>query len=94
MLSLAYRTNLALIGLVDLDLLYLVSPIFFYLVAQFGSPIWRSLTANLYRAGWEVWIPKKVMNRVVDEIEHKTARANKRFEEKNKYLNDVGEKHK
>ncbi|WP_332648910.1 phage holin family protein [Lysinibacillus sp. 54212] len=85
----AYRTSFILIILalayrVDttLGLPYLS---FFYLIGNFGLPMWRSMTANVYRAGWEVWIPQRVLNRVADEIEHKTARANKRLEERRKY---------
>lgn len=57
-----------------------------YFIFNFGLPTWKSMTANVYRAGWERWVPGFVLNRVADEIEHKTARANKRLEEKNKYL--------
>ena len=90
LLSLAYRTDVALVGAVSIDLTYPVYPIFFYLIANFGLPMWRSMTANVYRAGWDVWIPQRVLNRIADEIEHKTARANRRVEEKNKYLNKDG----
>lgn len=81
-LALAYRVD------VSLGLPY---PIFAYFLLNFGLPTWKSMTANVYRAGWERWIPQSVLNRVADEIEHKTARANKRLEERNRYLNKEGE---
>lgn len=65
--------------------------VFGYLLLNFGLPLWRSMTANVYRAGWEVWIPQSVLNRIADEIEHKTARANKRVAEKNQFLYKDGE---
>ncbi|KOY80179.1 phage holin family protein [Lysinibacillus macroides] len=76
-LVLAYRVDIAL------GLPYIV---YAYFLFNFGSPTWKSMTANVYRAGWERWIPGFVLERVADEIEHKTARANKRLVEKNKYL--------
>ncbi|WP_134682580.1 phage holin family protein [Brevibacillus migulae] len=39
---------------------------------------WQSVTANAYRAGWDKWIPKWLMNLVASEIESKIARATKR----------------
>lgn len=91
LLSLAYRTDVALIGAVNIDSIYPVYPIFFYLIVNFGLPMWRSMTANVYRAGWDVWIPQKVLTRIADEIEHKTARAKKRVAEKNQYLGKEGD---
>ncbi len=74
----AYRVDVAL------GLPYVA---FGYLLLNFGLPMWRSMTANVYRAGWDVWIPQAVLNRVADEIEHKAARANKRLSEREQYLN-------
>ena len=75
-LFIAYRVDLAL------DLPYVC---FGYFLINFGEPMWRSMTANVYRAGWHVWIPKGVLERVGDEIAHKNARANKRIEELRNY---------
>lgn len=86
-LAVAYRTDLVLISRLNLDELgYPLYPLFYYLITNFGLPMWRSMTANVYRAGWDVWIPKGVLERISDEIEHKTARANKRIQERKKYL--------
>lgn len=43
---------------------------------------WQSLTANAYRAGWEKWIPKKVVNFVDSEIQAKADWAMKQQEER------------
>ncbi|RNB66417.1 holin [Brevibacillus borstelensis] len=59
---------------------------FGFLVAAFGLHIWKSMTANVIRAGWDKWVPGWAMNAVSDEVEHKLARAIKRREEKEKYL--------
>ncbi|MEJ8547210.1 phage holin family protein [Brevibacillus borstelensis] len=59
---------------------------FIFLTAAFGLHIWKSMTANVVRAGWEKWVPEWAMNAVSDEIEHKLARAIKRRQEKEKYL--------
>ncbi|MFM1655526.1 phage holin family protein [Brevibacillus sp. B_LB10_24] len=59
---------------------------FGFLIAAFGLHIWKSMTANVIRAGWEKWVPEWAMNAVSDEIEHKLARAIKRRQEKEKYL--------
>ena len=75
-LFLAYRVDVAL------NLPYIT---FGYFIVNFGEPMWRSLTANVHRAGWNVWIPESVLNRVADEIAHKNARANKRLEERKTY---------
>lgn len=88
LLSLAYQADKLLVGELSIDTGYPVYPIFYYLLVNFGLPMWRSMTANVYRAGWDVWIPQSVLNRIADEIDHKTARANKRVEEKKKYLED------
>lgn len=77
-LALAYRVDMAL------GLPYVL---FAYFLLNFGLPTWKSMTANVFRAGWEVWIPQAVLLRVADEIEHKTARANKRLAEREQYLN-------
>lgn len=82
--ALAYHTDL-LMGLEKLH------PIFYYVILNFGLHTWKSMTANVYRCGWHVWIPMSVLEYVADEIENKTARANKRIEEKQKYLNKEGE---
>ena len=87
LLSAAYHADNAIGDAAGVDLPY---PIFFYLIANFGLPMWRSMTANVYRAGWNIWIPERVLNRVADEIEHKTARANKRIEERNQYTQNNG----
>lgn len=60
--------------------------IFGFTLLAFGMHIWRSMTANVYRAGWDKWIPISVLNWVADEIDHKTARAKKRVHERNKLL--------
>lgn len=77
-LAIAYQVDKAL------ELPYVI---FFYLVVNFGLHIWKSMTANVARAGWERWIPISVLEFVADEIQHKTARAQKRVKEKTKYLN-------
>ncbi len=59
---------------------------FGFVIAAFGLHIWKSMTANVVRAGWEKWVPEWAMNVVADEIEHKIARATKRRQEKEKYL--------
>ncbi|MEK4343282.1 phage holin family protein [Brevibacillus sp. FSL L8-0710] len=59
---------------------------FGFLTAAFGLHIWKSMTANVIRAGWEKWVPKWAMVYVADEVEHKIARAIKRKQEKEKYL--------
>ena len=91
LLSLAYRADTLLVGELAIDTGYPIYPIFYYLIVNFGMPMWRSMTANVYRAGWDIWIPQSVLNRIADEIDHKTARANKRLEEKKKYLGDDNE---
>lgn len=58
-----------------------------FTLLSFGFHVWKSMTANVYRAGWDRWIPVYVLNIVADEIEHKVARARKRIAEKEKYLN-------
>ncbi|MFY0521038.1 phage holin family protein [Lysinibacillus sp. UGB7] len=60
--------------------------IYFYILGNFGLHIWKSMTANVVRAGWQIWIPVWALNFVADEIEHKIARANRRIDEKQKYL--------
>ncbi|WP_339167112.1 phage holin family protein [Brevibacillus sp. FSL L8-0520] len=59
---------------------------FIFLTAAFGLHIWKSMTANVVRAGWEKWVPEWALIAVSDEIEHKLARAIKRRQEKEKYL--------
>lgn len=61
--------------------------VFGFILLSFSFHIWKSMTANVCRAGWDIWIPLWVLNLVADEIEHKTARARKRIAEKQKYLN-------
>jgi phage-related holin len=39
---------------------------------------WQSLTANAYRAGWEKWIPKSVIEHIDSELQAKVERATKR----------------
>lgn len=60
--------------------------IFGFTLLAFGTHIWRSMTANVYRAGWGKWVPISVLNWVADEIDHKTARAKKRIKERNELL--------
>lgn len=60
--------------------------IFGFTLLAFGAHIWRSMTANVYRAGWDKWIPIPVLNWVADEIEHKAARAQKRIKERHDLL--------
>lgn len=62
--------------------------IFGFTLLTFGAHIWRSMTANVYRAGWDKWIPIPVLNWVADEIEHKTARAQKRIKERQELLKE------
>lgn len=59
---------------------------FGFLTVAFALHIWKSMTANAIRAGWDKWVPTWAMNAVSDEIEHKLARAIKRRQEKDKYL--------
>ncbi len=75
----------ALANLADI-LLGTTGVVFGFTVLAFGSHIWKSMTANVYRAGWAVWIPIKVLDWVSDEIDHKTARAKRRIQERDKYL--------
>lgn len=86
----AFRTLFLLIApaLANLADILLGTPgtVFGFTVLAFGSHIFKSMTANVYRAGWSVWIPVKVLDWVSDEIDHKTARAKKRIQERDKYL--------
>jgi len=86
----AYRTTFMLLfpalgNLAD-QLLSTPNIAFGFIVLSFTHHVWKSMTANVYRAGWGVWIPVWVLERVSDEIEHKKARAQKRIEERQKYL--------
>ncbi|WP_103110613.1 phage holin family protein [Brevibacillus reuszeri] len=67
---------------------------FYFLTAAFGLHIWKSMTANVIRAGWEKWVPGWAMIYVAEELEHKISRAIKRRTEKEKYLggDDSGSK--
>src|SRR5690606_22620683 len=58
------------------------------IVAAFALHIWKSMTANAIRAGWEKWVPEWAMRAVADELEHKIARAVKRRQEKVEYLQE------
>ena len=60
--------------------------VFGFALLSFGFHVWKSMTANVYRAGWDKWIPVYVLDIVADEIEHKVARSRKRVAEKQKYL--------
>lgn len=60
--------------------------IFAFVLFSFGLHIWKSMTANVVRCGWDVWIPIWALDYVADEIEHKIARSQKRIDEKQKYL--------
>ncbi|RKD25137.1 hypothetical protein BEP19_04790 [Ammoniphilus oxalaticus] len=62
--------------------------VFGFLTAAFALHIWKSMTANIVRAGWGKWVPEWALNTVSDEIEHKIARATKRIQEKEKYLKE------
>lgn len=42
----------------------------------------KSCLANTVRAGWGKWIPEQIIQWVIDEIEHKAARALKRKKKK------------
>ncbi|TPG70782.1 holin [Brevibacillus laterosporus] len=55
----------------------LQTPGFLFFGVTFGLiyHTWASVTANTIRAGWEKWIPKKVMNFVGSELEAKAARS-------------------
>ena len=55
---------------------------FGFLTGSVGLHIWKSMTANSVRAGWDKWVPTWAMNAVADEIEHKVARAAKRLQQK------------
>lgn len=55
---------------------------FSFLLLATSKNILKSLTANVVRAGWDVWIPVKALDWVADEIEHKSARAQKRAKER------------
>ncbi|AKF92628.1 phage holin family protein [Brevibacillus laterosporus] len=57
----------------------LQTPGFLFFGVTFGLiyHTWASVTANAIRAGWEKWIPKKVMNLVGSELEAKAERAQK-----------------
>jgi len=48
---------------------------FYALTIALAYHSWESLTANAYRAGWEKWIPKIVVNYVSSEIKAKAERA-------------------
>ena len=61
---------------------------FGFLTAAFGLHIWKSMTANAIRAGWEKWVPEWAMNAVSDELEHKIARSIRRRQEKTEYLQE------
>ena len=61
---------------------------FGFIVAAFALHIWKSMTANAIRAGWEKWVPEWAMRAVADELEHKIARAVKRRQEKVEYLQE------
>lgn len=86
----AYRTVLLLIFPAMANgadkLLNMPNVLFGFVLCAFSAHIWKSMTANVYRAGYDKWIPVWVLERVYDEIEHKTARARKRIAEKQKYL--------
>lgn len=87
----AYRTTLLLLFPAMANgadqLLGTPNILFGFVVFAFTTHIWKSMTANVYRAGYDKWIPLWVLEWVSDEIEHKTARARKRIEEREKYLN-------
>jgi phage-related holin len=61
--------------------------VFGFLTAAFGLHIWKSMTANAIRAGWEKWVPEWAMSAVSDEVEHKLARATERIKRKEDNLN-------
>ncbi|MMZ56048.1 Holin family protein [compost metagenome] len=61
---------------------------FGFLTAAFALHIWKSMTANAIRAGWEKWVPEWAMSTVSDEVEHKLARARERIKRKTDMLND------
>lgn len=60
--------------------------IFAFVLLSFGLHIWKSMTANVVRCGWDIWVPIWALNYVADEIDHKIARSRKRINEKQKYL--------
>ncbi len=62
--------------------------VFGFLTVAFGHHIWKSMTANAIRAGWEKWVPEWAMSTVSDEVEHKLARARERIKRKTDMLND------
>lgn len=57
--------------------------LFSFCLLAFGVHIWKSMTANVIRCGWNVWIPVWMLNAVSDELDHKIARSKKRLEQKN-----------
>ncbi|GED17941.1 hypothetical protein AMI01nite_59320 [Aneurinibacillus migulanus] len=61
---------------------------FGFLTIAFASHIWKSMTANVIRAGWGKWVPEWAMVRVSDELDHKVARARERIKRKTDMLND------
>ncbi|ERI10838.1 toxin secretion/phage lysis holin [Aneurinibacillus aneurinilyticus ATCC 12856] len=61
---------------------------FGFLTVAFGQHIWKSMTANVIRAGWDKWVPEWAMVRVSDELDHKVARARERIKRKTDMLND------
>lgn len=64
---------------------------FGFLTVAFGLHIWRSMTANVARAGWDKWVPNWALDMVADEIEHKISRAIKRKREKDRFLDGADE---
>lgn len=61
-----------------LDDLFGVNILFYALVGGIGFHTWVSFTANMSRAGWDKWIPKRVLDGITSEIEAKMARSNGR----------------
>ncbi|MGG1598019.1 phage holin family protein [Paenibacillus naphthalenovorans] len=50
---------------------------FYALTIALAYHSWESMTANAYRAGWEKWIPKFVVEYISSEIKAKAERAMK-----------------
>lgn len=57
--------------------------LFGFCLLAFGLHVWKSMTANAIRCGWDKWIPIWAFEIVSDELDHKIARSKKRLEEKN-----------
>lgn len=66
------------------DFFYTQGIIQYFMIAALARHLLKSCIANIYRVGWTQWIPADVLDKlsdwVQDEIAHKTARAQERFD--------------